>query len=160
MFTEAIKEYQNRSKEEQTTTKKGGENMLKSEIIFIYKWLIAVFVGVVALFIGVIGFIINYLEMGIVFSLFSGALFIWYIFFVPHTFIFDNDKITVRYVFKTKSIRYAYIKNIDKEESGVRNYPWGTYYRIIWENPCWQELKIPSTKKIDLQIKKYLQSRW
>ena len=133
--------------------------MLENKKVFIYKWLIAIFVGIIALLIGIIGFIINYLEMGIVFSLFGVALLFGYIFFVPHTFIFDNDKITVRYVFKTKSLRYAYIKTIDKEESGIRNYPWGTYYHIICKNPFWQKLKIPSTKKIDLQIKKYLQPR-
>ena len=51
MFTEAIKEYQNRSKEEQTTTKKGGWHMNKlkrSENIIIFIFII-VFVLPIAL---------------------------------------------------------------------------------------------------------------
>ena len=58
------------------------------------------------------------------------------------------------YVFKNKIIKYGYIKSCDKEESGVRNYPWGTYYHIIADKPFWQEIKIPSTQEIDMQIKK------
>lgn len=132
--------------------------MANNDKIFIRKWLIAIFIGIVALLLGVIGFVINFFEMGIVFSLFGVSLLVWFICFVPHSFGFDK-KITVIYLFKTKEVRYIDIKTISKQESGIRNYPWGTYYHIICENPFWQEIKIPSTKYIDLQIKKYLQPR-
>ena len=125
--------------------------------MFIWKWMIAIFVGTVALLIGSVGFMIHIMEMGIVFSLFAVAFLIWYIAFVPHSFLFDNEKITIIYVFKTKSVRYVHIKNCNKEESGIRNYPWGMYYHIIVDKPIWQEFKILSTRDIDWQIKRYVQ---
>ena len=131
--------------------------MIKGKI-FIFKWLISIFVGLIAIIIGVIGFIISYIEMGIVFSLFGVAIIAWYIAFVPHSFLFDNKKITIIYVFKNKTIKYGYIKNCDKEESGFRNYPWGIYYHIIADKPFWQEIKIPSTKEIDIQIVKHIKT--
>ena len=126
------------------------------EKIFIYKWLISVFIGAVAIIIGVVGFIISYIEMGIVFLLFGVAILFWFIAFVPHTFIFDNEKVTAVGFFKKKIIKYIHIKSCSKEESGIRNYPWGTYYHIIADKPFLQEIKIPSTKEIDNQIKSYI----
>ena len=122
--------------------------------IFIFKWLISILVGLIAIIIAVIGFIISYIVMGIVFSLFGVAIIAWYFAFVPHSFLFDDEKITITYVFKNKTVKYVNIKSCDKEESGVRNYPWGTYYHIIADKPFWQEIKIPSTKEIDMQIEK------
>ena len=127
------------------------------EKIFIYKWLISVFIGAVAIIIGVVGFIISYIEMGIVFLLFGVAILFWFIAFVPHTFIFDNEKVTAVGFFKKKIIKYVHIKSCSREESGIKNYPWGTYYHIIADKPFWQEIKIPSTKEIDNQIKSYIQ---
>ena len=124
------------------------------EKIFIIKWLISIFAALIAIIIGVIGFIISYIEMGMLFSLIGVAMITWYFSFVPHSFLFDNEKITIIYVFKNKTIKYGSIKSCDKEESGVRNYPWGTYYHIIADKPFWQEIKIPSTKEIDMQIEK------
>ena len=128
------------------------------EKIFIIKWLISIFAGLITIIIGVIGFIISYIEMGILFSLFGVAIITWYFAFVPHSFLFDNEKITIIYVFKNKTIKYGYIKSCDKEESGVRNYPWGTYYHIITDKPFWQEIKIPSTKEIDIQMVKHIKT--
>ena len=123
---------------------------------FIFKWLISVFVGLVAVIIGIAGFIMSYVEMGIVLSLFGVVNIVWYIAFVPHSFAFDNEKITVTYVFKKQAVRYVDIRSCDKEESGIRNYPWGVYYRIMADKPFWREIKIPSTKEIDMQVKKYV----
>ena len=122
--------------------------------VFIFKWLITIFAGLIAVIIGAIGFIISYVEMGIVFSLFGVAITAWYIAFVPHSFLFDNEKITIIYIFRCKIVKYINIRSCDKEESGVRNYPWGTYYHIIADKPFWQEIEIPSTKEIDMQIEK------
>ena len=72
---------------------KGGEMM--KEKIFIGKWLISIFIGLVAIVIGIVGFVINYMEMGILFSLFGVTILFLFIVFVPHTFIFDNEKIAV-----------------------------------------------------------------
>ena len=58
--------------------------------------------------------------------------------------------------FTSKTVKYVHIKSCDKEESGIRNYPWGTYYHIIADKPFWQEFKIPSTKEIDVQIKRHI----
>jgi hypothetical protein len=123
--------------------------------IFIFKWLISIFVGLIAIIIGVIGFIMAYIEMGIVFSLFGVAIIAWYVAFVPHSFIFDNEKIIVIFVFKKKIIKYVNIKICCKQESGVRNYPWGTYYYVVADKPYWQEIKIPLTEEIDNQIKNH-----
>ena len=134
---------------------KGGDTEMKNKI-FIFKWLISIFIGLGALIIGVIGFIITDIEMGIVFSLFGVAIVAWYIVFVPHSFLFDDEKIIIIYVFKNKTIKYVNIKSCDKEESGIRNYPWGTYYYILADKPFWQDIKIPSTKEIDIQMKKHM----
>ena len=131
----------------------GGDAKMKDKI-FIFKWIIAIFVGLVGVIIGVVGFMISYIEMGIFFSLFGVAIIIWYFSFVPHSFLFDNEKITIIYIFRYKIVKYINIKSCDKEESGVRDYPWGTYYHIIADKPFWQEIKIPSTKEIDMQIEK------
>ena len=96
------------------------------------------------------------MEMGIFFSLFGVAFLFGFVTFVPHTFIFDNEKIITVGIFINKTIKYVNIKTCDKEESGIRNYPWGTYYHIIADKPFWQEIKIPSTKNIDNQIKKHI----
>ena len=126
------------------------------EKIFIIKWLISIFAGLITIIIGVIGFIISYIEMGILFSLFGVAIITWYFAFVPHSFLFDNEKILMVCFFISKTVKYVYIKSCDKEESGIRNYPWGTYYHIIADKPFWQEFKIPSTKEIDVQIKRHI----
>lgn len=138
--------------------KKGGGTVMK-EKIFIFKWLNSIFVGLIAVIIGVVGFIISYIEMGIVFSLFGVVVIAWYIAFIPHSFIFDDEKITIVCTFQNKTIKYVYIKSGDKEESGIRNYPWGTYYHIISDKPYWQEIKIPSTKEIDNQIRKHIKTK-
>ncbi len=126
------------------------------EKIFIGKWLIPIFIGLVAIIIAVFGFIISYMEMGILFLLVGAAILFWFIAFVPHTFIFDNEKILVVGIFTSKTVKYVHIKSCDKEESGIRNYPWGKYYHIIADKPFWQEIKIPSTKEIDVQIKRHM----
>ena len=136
---------------------KGGDAEMKNKV-FIFKWLISIFVGLIAVIIGAIGFIISCVEMGIVFSLFGVAIIAWYIAFVPHSFLFDDEKITIIYIFRYKIIKYINIKSCDKEESGVRNYPWGTYYHIIADKPFWQEIKIPSTKEIDIQMVKHIRT--
>ncbi|MBR3965270.1 MAG: hypothetical protein IKJ80_07665 [Clostridia bacterium] len=126
------------------------------EKIFIYKWLISVFVGIVAAIIGIVGFIISYVEMGVVFSLFGVVNTAWYAAFVPHSFVFHSKKITALYVFKKQEVKYADIRSCDKEESGIRNYPWGAYYRVMADKPFWREMKIPSTKEIDIQVKNHI----
>ncbi len=126
------------------------------EKIFIGKWLIAVFIGLVAVGIGVVGFIIAYVEMGIIFSLLGAAIIFGFVAFVPHTFIFDNEKITTVGILIKKEIKYANIKTCEKQESGIRNYPWGIYYHIIADKPYWQEINMPSTKGINDQIRKYI----
>ena len=126
------------------------------EKIFIGKWLISIFIGLVAIVIGIVGFVINYMEMGIFFLLVGTAIVFWFVAFVPHSFIFDNEKILVVGIFTSKTVKYIHIKSCDKEESGIRNYPWGTYYHIIADKPFWQEFKIPSTKEIDVQIKRHI----
>lgn len=62
------------------------------------------FVGLIAVIIGAIGFIISYVEMGIVFSLFGVAIIAWYIAFVPHNFLFDDEKIAIIYILDIKSL--------------------------------------------------------
>ena len=131
--------------------------MLRKKI-FIGKWCIPIFIGAVSTVIGGLGFIISDMGMGVAFSLFAIAIIARYIAFVPHSFIFDNEKITVIYVFKTQIIKYDHIKSCDKEESGIRNYPWGTYYHIITDKPFGQEFRIPSTKEFDVQIKRHFKS--
>ena len=126
------------------------------EKIFIGKWLISIFIGLVAIVIGIVGFVINYMEMGIFFLLVGTAIVFWFVAFVPHSFVFDNEKILMVCFFKSKTVKYVYIKSCDKEESGIRTYPWGTYYRIIADKPFWQEFNIPSTKEIDVQIKRHI----
>ena len=126
------------------------------EKIFISKWLISIFIGLVAIIIGMVGFVISYMEMGIFFLLFGVAILFWFFALVPHSFIFDNEKILMVCFFTSKTVKYVYIKSCDKEESGIRNYPWGTYYHIIADKPFWQEFEIPSTKEIDVQIKRHI----
>ena len=63
------------------------------EKIFIGKWLISIFIGLVAIVIGIVGFVINYMEMGIFFLLVGTAIVFWFVAFVPHSFVFDNEKI-------------------------------------------------------------------
>ena len=126
------------------------------EKIFIGKWLISIFIGLVAIIIGSVGFIISYIEMGIFFLLFGVAILFLFIAFIPYAFSFDSEKITTIGIFISKTVKYVYIKSCDKEESGIRNYPWGTYYHIIADKPFWQEFKIPSTKEIDVQIKRHI----
>ena len=126
------------------------------EKIFIGKWLISIFIGLVAIVIGIVGFVINYMEMGIFFLLVGTAIVFWFVAFVPHSFVFDNEKILMVCFFTSKTVEYVYIKSCGKEESGIRNYPWGTYYHIIADKPFWQEFKIPSTKEIDVQIKRHI----
>ena len=126
------------------------------EKIFIGKWLISIFIGLVAIIIGIVGFVISYMEIGIFFLLVGAAIIFWLVAFVPHTFIFDNEKILVVGIFTSKTVKYIHIKSCDKEESGIRNYPWGTYYHIIADKPFWQEIKIPSTKEIDVHIKRHI----
>ena len=128
------------------------------EKIFIRKWMIAIFIGFISVIVGVVGFIINYMEMGIFFLLFGVAILFWFIAFVPHTFVFDKEKILVVGIFTSKTVKYVHIKSCDKVESGIRNYPWGTYYRIITDKPFWHETKIPSNKIIDVQIKSHITS--
>ena len=129
---------------------------MMKEKIFIGKWLISIFIGLVAIVIGIVGFVINYMEMGIFFLLVGTAIVFWFVAFVPHSFVFDNEKILMVCFFTSKTVKYVYIKSCDKEESGIRNYPWGTYYHIIADKPFWQEFKIPSTKEIDVQIKRHI----
>ena len=104
---------------------------MMKEKIFIGKWLISIFIGLVAIVIGIVGFVINYMEMGIFFLLVGTAIVFWFVAFVPHSFVFDNEKILMVCFFTSKTVKYVYIKSCDKEESGIRNYPWGTYYHII-----------------------------
>lgn len=87
--------------------------------IFIHKWLISIIIGFFSIIIGAIGFIVSYLEMGILFSLFGVTILFLFIVFVPHTFIFDNEKIAVIGVFINKTIKYVHIKCCDKKESGI-----------------------------------------
>ena len=129
------------------------------EKIFIFKWLISIFDGAVAVTIGIVGFFTNHIEIGIVFLLFGIVIISWYIAFVPHSFMFDNEKITSICTFKKQTIKYVNIKSCRKEESGIRNYPWGIYYHVITDKPFWQEIKIPSTKMIDIQIGKYIKTK-
>ena len=129
---------------------------MMKEKIFIGKWLISIFIGLVAIVIGIVGFVINYMEMGIFFLLVGTANVFWFVAFVPHSFVFDNEKILMVCFFTSKTVKYVYIKSCDKEESGIRNYPWGTYYHIIADKPFWQEFEIPSTKEIDVQIKRHI----
>ena len=122
------------------------------EKIFIRKWMIAIFIGFISVIVGVVGFIINYMEMGVFFLLLGIGIIFWFVAFVPHSFIFDNEKISIIYILKSKTINYVSIKSCNKEESGIRNYPWGMYYHIIADKPFWQEIKIPSTKEINEKI--------
>ena len=130
--------------------------MINSDKIFIPKWLVGILLGTVCLALGVVGFFESYMEIVILFTLLGVCLPVWYIAFIPHSFLFDNEKITAVYAFKKKSIKYAHIKSCIKGESGVRNYPFGEYYQIISDKPFWQELNIPSTKKIDKQISNHI----
>ena len=129
---------------------------MMKEKIFIGKWLISIFIGLIAIIIGIVGFVISYIEVGIFFLLVGATILLGFVAFVPHSFIFDNEKILVVGIFTSKTVKYIHIKSCDKEESGIRNYPWGTYYHIIADKPFWQEFKIPSTKEIDVQIKRHI----
>ena len=120
--------------------------------IFIWKWFLAIAIGFTAIAIGIVGFVIKFIEMGFFFTLFGIAILFYYIFFVPHSFLFCSDNIMIIYIFKRKTVKYIHIKSCSKEESGIRNYPWGKYYHVIVDKPFWQEFKIPSTKKIDSNI--------
>lgn len=134
--------------------KKGG--VMMKEKISIGKWLIAILVGIISSVIGIVGFFISYIEMGIVFLLFGVVIIAFYIMVVPHSFMVDSEKITAIYVFRKKNVKYVDIKSCAKEESGIRNYPWGAYYHIIVDKPFFQEIKIPYTKEIERYIGKYL----
>ena len=129
---------------------------MRDEKIFIWKWMFSIFRGLVYLILGAVGFVISDMEMGIFFSLLGVCVFAWYIDFVPHSFAFDSDKITAIYVFKSRTVQCANIKTLEKQWSGIRNYPWGDYYYVTVSKPTYLEFKIPATKKVDLQIRKYL----
>ena len=90
------------------------------EKIFIGKWLFSIFIGLVAIIIGMVGFVISYMEMGIFFLLFGVAILFWFFALVPHSFIFDNEKILMVCFFTSKTVKYVHIKSCDKEESGKR----------------------------------------
>lgn len=126
--------------------------MTRNTKIFIWKWFLAITIGFTAIAIGIVGFCIDFMKMGLFFTLFGITILIYYVFFIPHSFLFGSDSIAVIYIFKKSTVRYNHIKSCNKEESGIRNYPWGNYYHVIVDKPFWQEFKIPSTKNIDYNI--------
>ena len=124
--------------------------------IFIEKWLYAVLIGVAFTFFSVFCFVRAIISGGIIFLLYAVIHITWFILLVPHSFRFDDEKITLIFVFKIKTLKYSDIKSCDKEECGIKTYPWGMQYYIITKDPSAREIKIPSTKQIDLNMEKYI----
>ena len=128
----------------------------KKTRLFAFQWLIALCLALVFIIAAMVGFCTNRLGFGIA-SAFVGAIyFIRYVFFVPHSFAFDKEVVTLFYVFKLETIKYRNIKSCDKEISGVRHYPWGEYYRVCVDKPCPREIKIPFTAEIGEKITKHI----
>jgi len=121
--------------------------------VFIYKWLFPIFMGLLLLISGIIAFAIKEIESGAVLFLLSAVVFIIHLCAFPHSFIFDSEKIKAVYLFRTKAVKYKDISSCEREESGIKSYPWGAYYVLFSTRPEYVELNIPSTKEIDLIIK-------
>lgn len=132
---------------------------VENKRIFIFRWLISIFVGLAVAAMAAIAFCESRIGEGVFLSLCGAFILIRDVFFVPHSFIFDRERITLIYVFRSQSVKYVNIKSCDKEFSGVKSYPWGDYYSIITDKLFWQEVKIPSTPEIDLQINKRINNK-
>ena len=102
---------------------------MMKEKIFIGKWLISIFIGLVAIVIGIVGFVINYMEMGIFFLLVGTAIVFWFVAFVPHSFVFDNEKILMVCFFTSKTVSYANDGAISF--MGIRQLKYKTNYKSI-----------------------------
>ncbi len=125
---------------------------------FIFQWLLGLLITLVTITVAVLSFVENQIGAGIAISVFSVILLIKFIFFEPHSVAFDGEKVTLYYVFKSEAVKYSNIKSCDKTTSGIKSYPYGEYYNIIVDKPYLRELKIPYTKEIDLNIKKYIKT--
>ena len=132
---------------------------MKSNKAIISKWFIAVILGLLSIIIGVIGIILTQVELAIFFISIGIIVDAWFVAFVPHSFLFDNEKIEILYVFKKRFICLNGIKNCELQESGIRNYPWGFYYHIITNKPDWREIKIPQTDIVDYWLNKHLKRK-
>lgn len=121
--------------------------------VFIYKWMIPIFMGLLLLISGIIAFAINEIESGTVLFLLSAAVFIIHLSLFPHSFIFASEKIIAVYLFRTKAMKYSDISSCERENSGIKSYPFGDYYAVVSMKPRHVELKVPATKEIDSIIK-------
>ena len=123
--------------------------------VFIFRWLLAFLCGPVIVALSLAQFFENRIWVGIFLVLVGAGFMLKYIFFVPYSFTFDDKKVTLHYVFKSEAAKYSDIKSCDKVTSGIKNYPFGEFYRIFVDNPVLWAMDIPSTKETDLQIEKY-----
>ena len=125
----------------------------------IYKWFIAVILGFLSIVIGVIGIVLTQIEFAAFFISIGMIVDVWFVAFLPYSFLFDNEKIEALYIFKKRFIYLNGIKSCELQESGIRNYPWGFYYHIIANKPDWREIKIPQTDIVDYWVNKHLKMK-
>lgn len=128
----------------------------KNATVFVQVWLCGILMSILPFICCVIFFARREIAVAIVSALWALLWALWFVLLIPHSFSFDDEKITAIYVFKTKTVRYKHITRCGKEESGIRTYPWGNRYYIIADKPSCEEIKIPSTPRIDLKIKEYI----
>ena len=124
--------------------------------IFIGKWLLPVISGAFVMLLSVICFTMRDVAVGIIVLLIGAVMSAYFVFFVPHSIAFDAEKMRLIYVFGAKSVRYSDIKICERDDSGIKKYPYGECYHIIFVGDTSIEVYIPSTREIDEKIAPYL----
>ena len=124
--------------------------------VFVKLWLDGIMISVLPLICSVIFFSRRDIAVGIISGIWALLWVLWFIFLIPHSFLFDDEKITAIYVFRIKTVMYVHIKGCERQVSGVRTYPWREQYYIIADKPSWEEIKIPSTKETDAEIEEHI----
>ena len=129
---------------------------LNNDKIFMTRWLLPVISGISVMLLSVICFTMRDVAMGIIVLLIGAVMSAYFVFFVPHSIAFDAEKMRLIYVFGAKSVRYSDIRICEREDSGIKKYPYGECYHIICEGASSLEVYIPSTREIDEKIAPYL----
>ena len=75
---------------------------MKSNRAVIFKWFIAVILGFLSVVVGVIGIVLTQIEIAAFFISIGMFVDVWFIAFVPYSFLFDNEKIETLYIFKKR----------------------------------------------------------